>query len=268
MDKINTIKAPKKGEVHHYFIASDFHTDKMHQPSYEIMLRHAQLLPPDNRRLIINGDFLDCEHLMQRGENFKTWSKRTDGIDDFFIPMSESEFAWGNARLDELEKVFTEIVFINGNHDWRYDWFMASKHCPDAYAINFDLRKQLKLKERNIRFIQYNDWLDIGKLSITHGQFHGATAHRKHLDACGRSCIFGHIHKFEARSFAFRGETKTAWSLPAMSDLNPCYMKNKDSAWSNGYATFHVKSNGNFNLHVHNVWDNELILPDGRIGRF
>jgi len=229
------------------------------------MIQHAKMFPKKDRKLIINGDFLDVEHLMKGQESFKKFASRADGIEDFFLPESEAEFNWGNERLDELQKIFSEIIFISGNHDWRYDWFKESKHCPSAYAANFDLRVQLALGPRGIKFVQYNDWLDIGNFAVTHGAFHGTTSHKKHYEACGKSCIFGHIHKNEVKSFAVRGETKTVWSLPAMCDLNPAYMKNLPNNWDNGYATCHMRYNGSFNMHTHVIIKGETVFPDGTI---
>jgi hypothetical protein len=54
-----------------------------------------------------------------------------------------------------------------------------------------------------------------------------------------------------------------SWSLPAMCTLNPEYIKNSENNWSNGYGTLHMKPNGNFNFFTHQIWDNELILPNG-----
>jgi len=258
--KITTVKLPPKGEYHNYIIAGDWHSHALHKASYEILKQYALRIPPHLRCLIINGDFLDCPHLMARDENFKKWAKRPEGIDEYFIPLSEEEFKWGNDVLDELSKIFPRIIFIEGNHEVRYNWFMHSKFCTEAYAHNFDIKKQLKLEERNIHFTPYNNWLDIGKVAITHGQYHGSTCLKKHFEAAGKSVIFSHIHHADSKSFAHRGERKKVWSLPAMCELNPEYMKNRDSNWSNGFGHLTVKPNGNFQFNVHEIWDDELII--------
>ena len=114
----------------------------------------------------------------------------------------------------------------------------------------------------------YNDWLDFGQLSITHGMYHGPSAHKKHFQACGgRNVLFGHVHSSECETFVSRGVSKSAWSLPAMCELNPHYIKNSETSWQNGYATVFMKPNGNFNLNIHLVLDNEICLPTGDILR-
>jgi len=263
--KVKKLKLPGKGKVDSYFIANDWHSYHLHEPSFKILCKAAKKIPKQQRHLIINGDFLDCEHLMKRGENFQKYIKASNGIEDYFLPETQREYEWANEMLDQLEKIFQSITFIEGNHDWRFKWFMETLS-PFAYRHNFCLPTQLHLKSRNILHVNYNDWLDLGKLSITHGMYHGSTCVKKHYEAAGgRSVVFGHVHRFECRPFISRGETKQAWSLPAMCHLNPEYIKNTENNWSNGFGIAHVKSNGNFNLNVYQVWDDELVWPDGSI---
>jgi len=249
------------------FIIGDVHTNAMCKKTYSILKQHALALPPDMRNLIINGDFLDAQHLMKRGDQYRKWIKRGDGMDEFFIPMSEQEFEWGNEVLDDLQTVFNDIIFIFGNHDWRYEWFQSQ--CSPAYAHNFDVIKQLKLNERKIDYVRYNDWLDWGnKLSITHGMFHGTTCHKKHYEVSGSmNVIFSHVHRFETKAFAVRGNTINSTSLPAFCDLNPEYIKNSENNWSKGYGQILMRPDSTFNLYVHQIWNDQLTLPDGLILR-
>lgn len=256
--------APSKG-LGHAFIAGDWHSGALNKATYNILKKHALTLPPEMRNLIINGDFLDANHLMKRGDGFTKWFKRSDGIDEYFIPLSEEEIAWGNEILDDLQTVFNEIVFLEGNHDWRYDWF-SSIVSPD-YKHNFNYRKLLKFDERKIDYVKYNDWLDWGeKLSITHGMYHGTTCHKKHYEASGgKSVIFSHVHYYGCKSFQVRGDTRQVYSLPAMCDLNPDYIKNNETNWSNGYGFITMRPDSRFNFNVFQVWDNKLVLPSGEI---
>jgi len=262
--KVNRIKLPPKGQIDTYFLASDWHSFYLHKPSFKILCKAALKIPKKHRKLIIDGDFLDAEHLMGKKDDFKRWIKAASGIEEYFLPLSQSEFAWGNEILDQLEKIFQSITFIAGNHENRYFTFMEN-HSPIAYQFNFCLPTQLRLKSRNILYVAYNDWVDLGKLSITHGMWCGATCLKKHFEACGKSLIIGHVHKFECKPFVHRGETKQAWSLPAMAGLNPEYIKNTDNNWSNGFGIVQMKHNGNFNCNIMQVWDNELVWPDGKI---
>lgn len=260
-----SLKAPKKG-VDNYFIAGDWHSHHCHEESVSILFQIAEQFKKSSRKLIINGDFIDAEFLMERKKEFKEWIKRGDGIEEYFLPKSEEELSWANDMLDQIGRIFPETIYIEGNHDWRYRWFMKNKS-PHAYRPNFDLSKQLSLKKRGIKLVQYNDWLDIGRLSVTHGMFHGSSCTKRHYEASGgRSVVFSHVHKFECRPFMSRGETRQSWSLPAMCHLNPEYLKNTETSWSNGFGIIGMKPNGNFNLDIKQVWDNEVV-HNGKIIR-
>lgn len=266
MSKITRLKNPAPGKIKIFIVASDWHDDHLHEPTFKILIKFAKLLPKNQRNLIINGDFIDYEEFMPNNPNFRKWIKRTDGIEEFFLPAAERGYTWGNKYLDHLQEAFDEIIFIEGNHDWRIENFR--KICNPAYAHNFDLPLHLKLKSRGIMHIPYNHWLDIGNISITHGMYHGSTCLKKHSESAkGRSVIFGHIHHDESKCFTSRGDTIKAWSLPAMCSLNPDYLRNRENNWTNGFGILRIKSNGNYNFHTHTIWDDELILESGKILR-
>lgn len=259
-----TLKLPKEPQM--WFVASDWHGHHLHIPSFNLLLKHSNLLPKKQRNLIIGGDFFDFVEFMPKDAGFQQWKDRKDGVDEFFLPAYEREISWGNDTLDALQSHFNHVIIIWGNHDTpRIDHFL-SKFCPEGYKPNFNLEKSLRLKERGIGSINYNDWLDFGELSITHGMYHGPSAHKKHFIASGgRNCLFGHVHSSECETFAARGNSRSVWSLPAMCGLNPHYIKNSEVSWQNGYATVFMKPNGNFNLNTHLVFDNQLLLPTGEI---
>lgn len=258
--KVTKLNTPNKGKVDHYFLASDWHSKALNKPTYKMLKHHAKMFPKSQRKLIINGDFLDCPHFMRRSDAYKQNCKGLHGFENYFLPKSFEEFDWGNEILNELEEIFSEIIFVEGNHDWRYDDFRESKDCPETYKEYFDYKSQLWFKERNIKHVNYNDWLDIGDLSITHGMYHGSTCHKKHYEACGgRNVAFGHVHHFACKSFVSRGKSKYAWSLPAMCDLNPCYIKNRETNWDNGYAHFYVFDNGAVDYKTHLLTNNRYM---------
>lgn len=265
--KVTELNLPKNGKVDNYFIAGDWHTDALDLKSFDLLCKQAKLLPKRQRKLIINGDFIDCPHLMKRSPLYKTWKGRADGIEEFFIPISQKEFDWANDTLDALQSVFHKIWFIEGNHDWRYLEFAHSKDCPVAYRDFFNYRERLALDKRGIDYVAYNNWLDIGKLSITHGMYHGTTCKKKHYEAAGgRDVIFSHVHHYSSQAFSVRGQTRYARSLPAMCMLNPHYIKNRETNWDNGYGLITVYPNGNYNFNVYikdPVYDS-IILPNGK----
>jgi predicted phosphodiesterase len=260
----HVLKTPKEPQM--WFFISDLHSHHLHQQTFNILLKHSKLLPKEQRNLIIGGDFFDFAEFMPKNPEFQHWKDRKDGVDEFFLPKYKEEIEWGNKTLDKLQSIFNHVIFIHGNHDGPRIEMFLNKYCPDGYKPNFNIERDLNLEKRNVGCVQYNDWLDAGELSITHGMFHGPSCHKKHYEACGgRNVLFGHVHSSECKTFAVRGESRCSWSNPAMCGLNPNYVKNAENKWQNGYSTIYMKPNGKFNLTVHLVFDGELLLPDGEI---
>ena len=262
---IHKLDLPKRGRIKTYSVVSDIHDIHMHHPTIKIMGDMASNVNRKDRGLIINGDMLDFPFLMHKKKDFKRHLKHIDGMDEYFIPKMEESWLWGNVFLDEMEKIYDEIIFISGNHDWRAKMF-REQYCPSGYHHNFDLEENLHFKKRGIYHVDYNEWLDIGdKLCLTHGMYHGSTCHKRHYEACGRSVIFGHIHKFEVKAFYKRGDTCNAWSLPCASTLKPHYLKGSANDWTNGFGTLNVRSNGYFNFQVFQLWKDALVDPYGKV---
>lgn len=261
----HVLKTPKE-HAQMWFFISDLHSHHLDPKSFNILLKHSQLLPKKQRNLIIGGDFLDMAYFMPKDPGFQYWKDRKDGIDSFFLPQYQDEIKWGNDTLDSLQVIFNNIIFMHGNHDGPRVEMFLSKYCPDGYKPNFNIDRDLNLERRNIGSIQYNDWLDFGELSVTHGMYHGPSALKKHYMACGgRNVLYGHVHSAECATFAVRGESRSAWSNPAMCRLNPSYIKNAETCWQNGYSTINMKINGKFNLTTHLIFDGDLLLPTGEI---
>ena len=262
MTKGLKVSIPKKyDETMSFIIAGDWHSKYMDMTTYRYMCKVAKMYGITN--LIINGDFLDVEYLYKKEPAYKKWIKRGDGLEEFFVPETEKEITWGNMILDELQTHFTKIYYLMGNHEFRFWDFQEI--CPVAYQHNFNLPLQLELDKRNIIWLPYNEWLDVGAVAITHGMYHGATAPKKHFEAAGGNVIFSHVHYEEIKAFVRRGQSVHAHSTPAMCNLNPAYMKNRDNNWSNGFGVLHVRGNGMFNFYTYSVWGSKLMLPDGTL---
>lgn len=264
--KITTISPPKKGKLDHYFLAGDWHTEKLDIPTFNILLSHAKLLPKSHRNLVIMGDFLDAPHLRLTDAEAKKIAKNTHLLEEEVIPKNDQEFDWGNDILDKCQKVFNKIYLIGGNHcELRYRRFMEM-FAPHAYKHNFDMPKRLKLKERGIRLIKYNHWLDIGQhVALTHGMYHGSSHNKRHFETCGKNVFYGHMHQVFVSSFIKRGKTQRATSLPCMCNLNPDYTRDAENNWSNGYGHLIMRDSSIFNFYTIDVWDDMAVLNDGTV---
>ena len=112
------------------------------------------------------------------------------------------------------------------------------------YAHMFDLKKQLKLEERGIQFIEYNDWLKIsteaGDLMLTHGVYCGANPIKKHVDVARTSVMFGHTHERGVQSFKNVNGTFMGFNNPCLCNLQPNYMEGRPHNWSVGFSTIQI----------------------------
>lgn len=246
---------------------SDLHEKHLHQQTFNCLIDFALTLPVSDRNLIIGGDFLDLAHLMPKNPLYQKWAKCSDGADMFFLPLFEEETKWGNEKLDELQSVFRNIIFMNGNHDNSRADLYRETICPAAYKEHFYIGKALNLRERNIGEIMYGDWLNFGPdLTFVHGVAHGASAATRHyMLGKGRSVIHGHLHKFQKTPFAVRGTTQYVYSMGCASTKSPNYMKNIDNDWENGFGQVVMMPDGTHYVYQHEIKNNELVLPDMRI---
>lgn len=267
LDRTTILSTPSEGIIDHYFVASDWHTEALHLPTWNILKQHALLIKPKKKRkLIINGDFLECLHLMLKPHEMRSAAKKIPRIEEF-IELTDEEIAWGNNILDEAQKIFSEIIFVSGNHDYRYLLWMRD-YCPPEYRHHFDIYTRLNLKKRKILFIPYPDYLDIGGITVTHGFKHGRNHNKQHIDIIMRSCLYGHVHHVNVTSYDCRGVLKRATSLPTMSTLAPEFqLKRGENNWTNGYGQIAMRSSGKYHLYIHEPVEDELVLPNGTVLR-
>lgn len=241
-------------------VAGDFHSRHLHLPTFKAMIKYSKAL--DDPWIILNGDVLDFAFFMPKNDGYKKWIKREDGIDEFFLPEFKSECSVVAKMLDVLQRHFSRVVWISGNHDTpRVAKFLPN--CPFEYRPHFDIKKELELEKRGIPLLEYGDWLDITPaLTITHSNWHNATCLKKNFEACGKNVIISHVHRHEVKAFITRGVTKYATSLPSMAYLNPEYMRNSENNWANGFGELNLYGN-EYSLYTHLWKGKSMILPRG-----
>jgi predicted phosphodiesterase len=151
---------------------------------------------------------------------------------------------------------FKRRVWMIGNHDqWEYD--MDETH-PELQGA-LDRVTALNLYARGWDVIKNGRALALCKhLTIIHGDqlkgamgYMGANVPRKAIDIYGKSVAFGHTHTFQVQSSVNPIEVskkRVGWNLPVLCELNPDYMRNRPSAWVNGFGIVEVRPDGTFSL--------------------
>ena len=66
--------------------------------------------------------------------------------------------------LDRVQKMFPEIIFVAGNHEYRLDRFVMA-NCP-VFWNHLTIEKMLDLEKRNMVYIPYNERYQIGNAQV------------------------------------------------------------------------------------------------------
>lgn len=243
--KITLYEKPKSIQTLSILVLSDIHSEFMDKDAFYTAMRFFSQTPKKRRRIFLLGDILDFEGFVTKKESYKAAKKFKD-FDDYFVPEAEKEYKWFDWFLSELTKLVDpeHIVFFEGNHEQRLRRDDFKKFLLIEYEHNFDLQKRLKLEERGIQFIAYNDWLKIstktGDLMLTHGIYCGANPIKKHVDVARCSVMFGHTHERGVRSFKTVEGTFMGYNNPCLCGTQPNYMEGRPHNWSVGFSTIQV----------------------------
>lgn len=151
--------------------------------------------------------------------------------------------------LDEVEKVLPDYcrrVFMFGNHELWCEQYIDKIPELEGFA---EIERNLKLD--NWEIIPYRQTIKIGKIYFHHREYTSKYHASKMVDVYGKNVVYGHVHT--AQSFTkvtpVESEAHMAVAMPCACELNPQYMKNKPSAWVNGFGVFYIHPDNNFNIY-------------------
>lgn len=166
--------------------------------------------------------------------------------------------------LEESLGTGTQRVWIVGNHD---DWEHQLDETQPELSGCLDRISALQLCEKGWQVVQNGKAYKITRhLTAIHGdQLKGQMGYVSQrvairaVEIYGKSVVFGHTHTHATASQVNPIETRKkriGWNLPAMCDLNPAYMRNRPSAWVNGFGIVEVRPDDTFNLYP-------IVVTDG-----
>lgn len=202
--------------------------------------------------LLLNGDILDC-FAVSRWENDPR--KR-----DF-----PGELAAVRSFLEAARACFPKarIVWKIGNHEERYESYMARK-APELLDVDdFQLESLARCKQHGIEVVGDRRRLRLGKLWVLHGhEYKGGMTNpvnpaRGLFLRAKANALQGHFHQSSHHSEKDLAEgIVSCWSTGCCCDMHPSYMPlNK---WNHGVAFVEVSAGGAFEV------DN-LRLIDGKL---
>ncbi len=205
-------------------------------------LKIKEWYQPDT--VIILGDFLDCtpvSHWLKDRNKTKAGLKLKD------------DFNAGNRLLDKLTKDINQLVYLEGNHeDWIHD---ALEKQPEFEGL-INLEVGLRFSERAAAGLQiihkrYGQVYNIGKLWFTHGTYTTSSHAKRHVEAYGRSIVYGHLHdvQLHVKVSPIDIEDKhIGLSLGCLAEKNPQFMENKPNNWVHCIGVGLVRQDGTFNI--------------------
>ena len=197
--------------------------------------------------VLLNGDTIDAHRLSK----YVTDPKKRD-----FAGELETFREFFTVLVQAFPKA--QIIFKIGNHEERYDAFLAQKAGELSGVSEFSLENIIRSRAQGIEFVTDKRIMKAGDLNIIHGhEFTGGTFSPVNI-ARGLflkakvSAMQGHNHQTSEHTESnMNGEITTTYSVGCLCELHPAYLPiNK---WNHGFAivdvdgqSFHVR---NYRIH-------------------
>lgn len=226
-------------------ILPDIHYPHHDKKCIDIITQVAQSLKPDY--LVYLGDGINAD-----GISKYTHKKMEKGIIE---ASKEIEGFVSEIHTQLSPHIKEQIFYTGGNHCFQRIEDLLNKleekdEEPEVIKFYEDL---LSFKKRmpEVKFCKWNEAIKIGKLYFTHGTYHNDAHAKKHALAFGASVVYGHLHSVTAYTATSRssGQSNRATSLGCLCNLNPTYLKNRPTGWSQGFGVVYFHDNGDFNLY-------------------
>ena len=231
-----------------YVFAPDLHFPVVHWPTWKALVHFLSENKVDG--FVFGGDQLDSQEvsphtkgkpLLREGKRLK---RHTEDFDTLIFSPIEKLLGKG-----------VEKVWIEGNHSHWVKQYIE-QHPELEGTLEYEL--VLNLEKRGWKFIPCGRSFKKGKLTFIHGetlsgignQVSGQPA-KKAVDAYATSVLFGHFHALSVHTRIMPQDQTQKWigvCSPILGATNPSYLRNRPTAWMNGFTIVEFQDNGNFNV--------------------
>lgn len=235
----------------------DYHYPKIDRPSHEAVKEFLAEVPVAS--LTFGGDQFDFECI----------SHHTKGKGLYRLPGAYRREIEGFDRdvLTPIEQLLPKGAMRRwhiGNHE-RFEQDLIEEQ-PELEGT-VDHARLLRLRERGWEVIPLGHSSKIGKLHIIHGETltgignqAGIYPSRKAVDLYGANILAGHTHSpqvFTRIAPVEKVQKHQGTIAPILGRVNPGYLRNRPTAWLNGFVVIEVFNDGIFNVIP-------LIITDGK----
>jgi len=227
----------------------DTHYPQYHKPTWNAILEYLKENKPDV--FIFGGDqfHFDCiSHHTKATPLYRTQRAYKNDIEGFERDILQP--------LERLLPDSCERIWIIGNHE-RFEFDLIEEH-PELDGV-VDHAALLRLRERGWTIIPLGHAYKLGKLNIIHGETltgignqAGAFPARKAVELYAGNVLAGHTHAPQTFTKISPVEHTNKWQghiAPTAGSVNPGYLRNRPTAWLNGFVRIEVAPNGQFNLY-------------------
>jgi hypothetical protein len=240
---------PKTSKL--YVAAYDIHWPYSHHPTLDAMMDFIKKNRVDG--FVFGGDVFDNDHVSHHNRG-KIAIEASGSI-------SADTISFDEGLLRPLEAVLPKHchkVWIEGNHDF---WLNEYLEQHPQMTGSIERKKTLDLKARGWKHYECGEIVRVGKLNFIHGetlngQYHAKTA----VDRYCSNVVYGHFHTIQSAIKVLPHDANqrwAAWSMPAMCQLNPTYLRNKPTCWVNGFGIIEFFEGGHFNV-------SQIVVDKGR----
>lgn len=240
-----------------WIAAYDVHYPVYHKPTWNAILEFIKRNPVAG--FIFGGDQLDNQDISHHTKGKPGLRERAG--------FKRAEVGFERDILTPIEKALpkgAKKVWIIGNHD---DWEqqVVEEH-PELEGV-LDRPRTLRLEERNWTVIPLGHAYKLGKLNVIHGEIltgvgnqAGTYPSRKAVELFAGSVLAGHTHAPQSFTKVAPVEKVQKWQghiAPIVGNCNPQYLRNRPTAWLNGFVVIETRPNGDFNLFP-------IVVADGK----
>jgi len=218
----------EKTEV--YAVVTDLHWSYVNPKALEITHKILRDLKPDV--LITLGDSCDYDGIFKY-----TMKDYGAGVDECEEELKSFKIGW-NELLKSAGNPKQKMCL--GNHEGaRVEKLLSKLKAKNKSREYRDVKRALDFKEhfKEAQIVNYNDYIKVGGMLFTHGEFHNNNHAKTHALRYGSDVMYGHLHTLEVATIAQKAKTKVqAYSIPCLCQTNPTYRENRSSSWVNGMA--------------------------------
>lgn len=235
---------PKKLET--WVIAHDLHYPEYSKPTWSAMMEFIKDAKPTG--FIFGGDQFNNEEISHHTKGKPFYRERAS--------YKRNTTGFTHEILEPLERSLgkSERVWIIGNHDdWEHELIEEQ---PELEGI---IERHEEMARRGWKVVPLGHCFKLGELNVIHGEIltgignqAGAYPAKKALEIYAGNVLAGHTHAPQAFAKISPVEIKKkymAWIAPILGATNPNYLRNRPTAWLNGFTIVELREKGLFNLY-------------------